>query len=57
MVEVPLTVDGLLDSVGLWECRRKRMRSLSGGQRQRVGLALVLHPRPAMILTAGPGAW
>ncbi|MBS0604996.1 MAG: ABC transporter ATP-binding protein [Verrucomicrobia bacterium] len=43
-----------LDSVGLWEHRKKKPSELSGGQKQRVAIARALAKKPAVIIGDEP---
>ena len=45
-----------LQSVGLWEHRKKKPLEMSGGQRQRVAIARALAKRPKVILADEPTA-
>ena len=52
--EVDGRVEQVLDQVGLQEQAGRRAGSLSGGQRSRVGLAMVLLPRPELLVLDEP---
>ncbi|GAB4225415.1 MAG: ABC transporter ATP-binding protein [Chlamydiales bacterium] len=49
-------VENSLQSVGLWEHRKKRPNELSGGQRQRVAIARAIAKGPNVILADEPTA-
>ena len=52
--EADARVEEVLDQVGLGEQAGRRAGSLSGGQRSRVGLAVVLLPRPELLVLDEP---
>ncbi len=52
--EVDARVEDVLEQVGLSEETGRRAGSLSGGQRSRVGLAVVLLPRPELLVLDEP---
>jgi ABC-type lipoprotein export system ATPase subunit len=54
--EVQTATREALESVGLWEHRRKKPSELSGGQRQRVAIARAIAKMPEVIIGDEPTA-
>lgn len=54
--EIEKRVHEALDSVGLWEHRKKKPSELSGGQKQRVAIARALAKKPDVIIGDEPTA-
>jgi len=52
----PLTVDLLVDRLGLESCGNTPYRRLSGGQQQRLGLAMAMIGRPELLFVDEPTA-
>ncbi|MDO7869576.1 ABC transporter ATP-binding protein [Nocardioides jiangxiensis] len=52
----PLSVDMLVERLGLGECGRTPFRRLSGGQQQRLGLAMAVVGRPELVFVDEPTA-
>lgn len=52
----PLSVDMLIERLGLGACGRTPYRRLSGGQQQRLGLAMALVGRPELVFVDEPTA-
>jgi ABC-2 type transport system ATP-binding protein len=52
----PLSVDALIERLGLASCGRTPFRRLSGGQQQRLGLALAVVGRPEIVFVDEPTA-
>lgn len=52
--EDPLPLDDLLESLGLWEHRRKFPRQVSGGQQQRCAIGRALVKNPKLLLCDEP---
>jgi ABC-2 type transport system ATP-binding protein len=52
----PWDVDDLIETVGLTEHARKRVRNLSGGQRRRLDVAIGIVGRPEMLFLDEPTA-
>ena len=50
----PLPVDGLLESLGLWEHRSKFPNQVSGGQQQRCAIGRALVKNPGLLLCDEP---
>ncbi len=55
-VSRPWDVDDLIDTVGLTEHARKRVRNLSGGQRRRLDVAIGIVGRPELLFLDEPTA-
>jgi ABC-2 type transport system ATP-binding protein len=55
-VSRPWDVDDLLETVGLTEHARKRVRNLSGGQRRRLDVAIGIVGRPELLSLDEPAA-
>ncbi|HAB99287.1 MAG TPA: ABC transporter ATP-binding protein [Parachlamydiales bacterium] len=54
--EIKERVEGSLESVGLWEHRKKKPSELSGGQKQRVAIARAIAKKPCVIIGDEPTA-
>ena len=52
----PLSVDGLIERLGLGSCGRTTYRRLSGGQQRRLSLAMALVGRPELVFLDEPTA-
>ena len=52
----PVSVDLLVDRLGLGDCGRTPYRRLSGGQQQRLGLAMAIVGRPELVFVDEPTA-
>lgn len=52
----PLSVDGLIERLGLGSCGRTPYRRMSGGQQQRLSLAMAIVGRPELVFLDEPTA-